>query len=67
MSSGLFRVVGVNRKVIREAGKCKCKYPISLADCITIATARVENTKALFREERELKELNIPEVILIGE
>ncbi|AAY81240.1 toxin VapC [Sulfolobus acidocaldarius] len=67
ISSGLFRVVGVNRKVISEAGKCKCKYPISLTDCTTIATAKVKNTRALSREEKELKELNIPEVILIHE
>ncbi len=66
IDSHYFNVVEINEKIIEEAGKCKCKYSISLADCITIATAKVKGVKALFREEEELKDLNVPEVILIG-
>lgn len=65
VNSGLFKIVGISRRIISEAGRCKCKYAISLADCITIATAKVMKTKALFIEEKELKDLNIPEVVLL--
>lgn len=55
LRSGYFKVVGVSREVSKEASLCKCRYPISLPDCFSIATAKVHNTKALFRREKELE------------
>jgi len=32
-----------------------------------MATAKIKGTRAVFREEKEFKGLDIPEIILIGE
>ncbi len=38
-----------------KTGELKCERAISLADCSSIATAIITNTKAVFTEEEELK------------
>ena len=53
-SSGYFTLIPFSQ-VSGEVYKIKCKYPISLADATTIATAKVLGLKALFRREKELE------------
>ncbi|MGC9105910.1 MAG: type II toxin-antitoxin system VapC family toxin [Thermoprotei archaeon] len=67
VNSGLFHVVDVLPEVVNYASECKCRYKIALGDCFTIATAKYLGTKALFREESELKGLNVPEVTFVKE
>ena len=44
-------------ELLDEVAKIKCERRISLADCCTIALARIYNCKALFvKKERELEE-----------
>ena len=44
-------------ELLDEVTKIKCERRISLADCCTIALARIYNCKALFvKKERELEE-----------
>lgn len=38
------------------AAKIKCKYPIALADCYSIATSIVKNCPVLFLKEKELSD-----------
>ncbi|MGQ9469448.1 MAG: PIN domain-containing protein [Nitrososphaerales archaeon] len=38
-----------------KTGELKCERAISLADCSSIATAVITNTKVVFTEEEELK------------
>ncbi len=38
-----------------KTGELKCERAISLADCSSLATAIITNTKAVFTEEEELK------------
>lgn len=55
LASGYFKVEDLNDSVMSLAGDCKCKYSISLADCIVISTAKKLGTKALFRRESEIE------------
>ena len=50
-SSGYFTLIPFSQ-VSGEVYKIKCKYPISLADVTTIATAKAFGLKALFRRKR---------------
>ncbi|NON61518.1 PIN domain-containing protein [Acidianus sp. RZ1] len=65
INSNYFKIVYVNDMIVEEISKCKCEYPISLGDCASIATARANKTKAIFRREKELEGLNLDEIILI--
>jgi predicted nucleic acid-binding protein len=57
-----FEVVGVNPLVTKYASECKCRNSISMADCLSIATAKYLKTTALFRREKELEGKGIDEV-----
>lgn len=61
-NSGYFTIFPFSR-VRGEVYKIKCKYPISLADASSIATAKVLGLSALFRREKEIEpfkaELNV--------
>ncbi len=44
--------------VWEEASDCKCKFPISLGDCFTLATSKKLNAPAVFlRKEKEIVEV----------
>jgi len=49
-----------NEELIEEAAKYKCNRAIALADCFTLATAKLKDAKAMFakREEELIKEIN---------
>ncbi|MBP1357864.1 MAG: type II toxin-antitoxin system VapC family toxin [Sulfolobus sp.] len=65
LDSNYFRIVYVDDTIMSEISKCKCKYPVSLGDCASIATASANKVKAVFRREKELEELNLDEVEFI--
>ena len=50
-------------QIVKIAGQFKCKFPIALADCWTLATAFALKTSAVFAfKEREL-ERNFQEIV----
>ncbi|MHA1648940.1 MAG: PIN domain-containing protein [Candidatus Helarchaeota archaeon] len=52
--SSLVKIIP-SEQIIKIAGQFKCKFPIALADCWTLATAFVLDTKAIFAfKEKEL-------------
>ena len=54
LESGVVEIVE-DEKLWEYAGDCKCKIPIALGDCYTLATAKLYAAKPLFlRPEREL-------------
>lgn len=56
LTSGVVKVVSVS-EIADEIVRIKCERALSLADCCTLALARIYNCKALFvRMERELEE-----------
>lgn len=61
-SSGYFTIFPFSR-IRGEVYKIKCKYPISLADASSIATAKIFGLSVLFRREKEIEpfkaELNV--------
>jgi hypothetical protein len=50
----IYTVEGSN--LVHIAGKIKCKYPITLSDCYSIATSIVRNCPAFFLKEKELSD-----------
>ncbi len=55
INSGYFKTVSSDH-VSLEATECKCKFPISIVDCHTLALARKYEIPALFyRLEEEFK------------
>ncbi len=56
LESGVLEIVE-DEKLWEYAGDCKCRIPIALGDCYTLATAKLYAAKPLFlRPERELLE-----------
>lgn len=50
-------IVVEDDEVWGQAAECKCRVPVSLGDCYTLATAKKYGAKPLFlRPERELIE-----------
>ncbi len=45
-----------SKKIYELAGQIKCKFPISLADCYSIATGLVQDCPIFFMKEEELSE-----------
>jgi len=57
LRSGYFNVVEAGR-IWRTAALCKCRFPISLADCHTLALAKSYGLPPLFyRVEREFEDI----------
>ncbi len=51
-------IIAPSSKIYPVAAEFKCKYPISLADCWVLATAKIYNASALFlHKEREIEEI----------
>ena len=56
LASGAISIVE-DEKLWEYAGDCKCKIPVALGDCYTLATAKLYAAKPLFlRPEREILE-----------
>ncbi len=56
LESGVVEIVE-DEKLWEYAGDCKCRIPIALGDCYTLATAKLYAAKPLFlRPEREIME-----------
>ena len=56
LESGVVEIVE-DEKLWEYAGDCKCRIPIALGDCYTLATAKLYAAKPLFlRPEREIVE-----------
>ena len=56
IDSGVVEIVE-DERLWEYAGDCKCRIPIALGDCYTLATAKLYAAKPLFlRPERELVE-----------
>ncbi len=58
----MFLIFEESRILYELAGKIKCKFSISLADCYSIATGIVQNCSVLFLEEEELSEDTIKQI-----
>ncbi|BBG23304.1 tRNA(fMet)-specific endonuclease VapC [Sulfuracidifex tepidarius] len=61
-TSGYFTIFPFS-SIRGEVYKIKCKYPISLADASSVATAKISGLPVLFRREKEIEpfkvELNV--------
>lgn len=51
--SGVFNIIS-EKWLLEKAGLIKCKFPISLADCYSIALGISQDCPILFMEEQEL-------------
>ena len=57
LDSGYFAVHGIS-EIYRYVGDCKCRFPISLADCTTLSLAKMLKYSPLFfKLEKEFKEI----------
>ena len=56
LESGVIEIVE-DEKLWEYAGDCKCRIPVAIGDCYTLATAKLYAAKPLFlRPEREIIE-----------